>query len=300
MKKVIVFFAIVLVLVVVIGCKKDKIQLSWFQRLFVKEYYVMVDLNNTHKNTILPKIDEIRTTLREWVIWGEDTIQVHGPGGYTPTANKAWKVWLETYQRKFMPDTLVPPKIGELASIIKMYLDLRRKHDRDKSFTKMHLCIPKDLYEQDERFWEWWLTKIQTYLTVTLGGPDAWTDGTRQLWQEMEIYHLPTTSDPEDPWHNNCSAQIRITEWYKSYAEGPDKKMISISHMSLVRKNEGQVRHKNLLSCPEEGFPIGNPTDYETKFGAIGSVDVYYIEIPCVPTRWYYWGELCTRLFFLW
>jgi hypothetical protein len=55
--------------------------------------------------------------------------------------------------------------------------------------------------------------------------------------------------------------------------------------MTQVRKEQGQKRYENLLSCSEEGFPIGDPADYETKFGNVNGVDVYYIEIPCVPTR---------------
>ncbi len=312
MKKIIALFAIVF-LVVIGGCKKeDQLQLSWWDRLWVKEQYVMVDLNNKHKDVILPKIDQIRTTIQEYVTWDDEVIQVHGPGGYTPTADKAWRVWLDTYHQEFMPDTTVPPKTGELATIITKYLELRRDYDKDKSFTKMRLCIPAEIYEQDERFWEWWLSKVQAYLTVTLGGPSAWTDGTRQLWQEVEIYKLPTTPDPEDPWHCECSAQIRITCWYKAYAEGPKDKSMSITDwnkldpitrfnktnemmraqyadydmvMKSVRKDQGQKRYENLLSCPEEGFPLGNPADYETKQGKINGVDVYYIEIPCVPTR---------------
>lgn len=312
MKKVIMLFAVVF-LVVVSGCKKEgQLQLTWWDRLWFDEYYVMVDLNNKHKDVILPKIDQIRTTTQEFVTWDDELIQVHGPGGYTPTADKAWRVWLETYQTKLMSDTLAPPERGELVNIIKKYLELRRDYDREKAFTKMRLCIPKELYEQDERIWEWWLSKVQAYLTVTLGGPIDWTDGTRQLSQEMEIYHLPTTSDENDPWHCDCSAQIRITCWYQAYAEGPKNKSISTEQwqkldpmvrvqktneimreqypnhdkvMTQVRKEQGQKRYENLLSCSEEGFPIGDPADYETKFGNVNGVDVYYIEIPCVPTR---------------
>jgi len=312
MKKNLFFCFTIVLLVVMSGCKKDELQLSDWDRLWVEEQYVMVDLNNKHKNVILPKIDQIRTTIQEFVTWDDELIQVHGPGGYTPTADKAWRVWLETYQQKLMPDTTVPPKTGELANIIKKYLDLRREYDKDKSFKKMYLCVPKELYEQDERFWEWWLSKIQYYLTVTLGGPIDWTEGTRQLNQEMEIYHLPTTPDPEDPWHCDCSAGIRITEWYKAYAEGPKNKSMTTEQwqkldpmtrsnktnemmraqyadydmvMKSVRKEEGQKRYENFLSCPEEGFLIGNSSDYETKQGVIDGLDVYYIEIPNVPTK---------------
>jgi len=312
MKKLIAFFAVVLV-VVISGCSKDedKLQQTWWDRLWFEEYYVMVDLNSKHKDVILPKIDFIRTTLQESVTWDDVVIQVHGPGGYTPTAEKAFDVWLETYHQKLMPDTLVPPKTGELATIIKKYLDLRREYDKDKAFKKMRLCIPAELYEQDERMWEWWLSKVQAYLTVTLGGPTDWTDGTRQLRQEMEIYYLPTTADPEDPWHCECSAEIRITSWYKAYAEGPTDKSMSTEDwkkldpitriyrtheivkeqyqnhdkvMESVRKDQGQKRYENFLTVEEEGFPIGKPADYETKKGNVGGVDVYYIEIPNVPT----------------
>jgi|GEM_PF-2214618 len=310
MKKLFFMLIGIIFLVAINGCSKDDtLQQSWWDRLWFEEQYVMVDLNSKHNDVILPKIDQIRTTLQEFVMWDDALIQVHGPGGYTPTANKAWDVWLTTYHQKFMPDTTVPPKTGELAVIIKKYLDLRRDYDKDKSFIKMRLAIPKELYEQDERFWEWWLSKIQSYLTVTLGGPQDWTDGTRQLWQEMEIYNLPITPDPEDPWHCDCSAAIRITCWYKAYAEGPKDKsvqwdkldvttkvqitneMIRAQYkdhdnvMKLVRKEQGQKRYENLTTVQEPGFPIGNPADYETKQGNVKGVEVYYIEIPNVPTR---------------
>ena len=55
--------------------------------------------------------------------------------------------------------------------------------------------------------------------------------------------------------------------------------------MKSVRKEEGQKRYENFLSCPEEGFLIGNSSDYETKQGVIDGLDVYYIEIPNVPTK---------------
>lgn len=211
-----------------------------------------------------------------------------------------------------MPDTLVPQTTGQLATIIQTYLDLRREYDKDKSFVKMRLSIPKELYEQDERMWEWWLSSIQNYLTVTLGGPSAWTDGTRQLWQEKEIYRLPTMSDPNDPWNCECSAEIRITDWYKGYAEGPQDKSISVQEwnkldqitrvnktndlikqrypdydkiMKSVTKNNGQKRYENLMTVQEEGFPLGAPEDYETKFGTVNGMEVYYMEIPAVPTK---------------
>lgn len=306
----VLYMGIVVAFIFMMGCKKEeKLQPTWWDRIWVKEYYVMGKLNEKHVNVILPKIEEIRKTTQEYVTWDDDLIQTNGPGGYTPTANKAWRVWLETYQSVFMPDTTVMPHEGELVDIIENYLENRREHDKDKSFTKLHLCVPKELYEQDSRIWEWWLSKMQYYLTVTLGGPMDWTDGTRQLWQEIEIYNLPTTPDPDDPWHSECSAEIRITLWYKAYAEGPKDKSvqwdkldvatkISMTNemvreqypnyekeMQTLKKTHGQFRYENLLNVPEEGFPLGNPQDYETKQGIVNGMEVYYIEIPCIQTQ---------------
>jgi len=297
MKKLIVLFAVVL-LIAVGGCKKDEIQPSWWQKLWHKETVIMKDLNDKHNNIILPKIDQIRTTLDEYVMWDEDTIQVHGPGGYTPTSEKAFKVWLETYQMKLMPDTTVPCKTGELATIIKKYLDLRRKYDREKAFDKMWLCIPKEQYEWDSRFWEWFLSKTCDYLTVTLGGPDAWTDGTRQLWQEMEIYHLPTTGDPHDPWGCECSGAIRMTCAYLSYAEGPDKKMTSAAmqivrpvnfeaQMEKMRYTNAKKLHDRFLDVKDPDFKIGSVDDYATKLVTDPETgeQFYVVGIPNVPIR---------------
>lgn len=250
----------------------------------------MKDLESKHKNTILPKIDAIRTTLDKYVLWDHDTIQIYGPGGYTPTAEKAWRVWNETYENELMPDTLNPPTKGELATIIKSYLDLRRKYNNQKAFDKLWLCIPKVLYKQDSRFWEWFLSKVSSYLTVTLGGPDAWTDGTRQLWQEMEIYHLPTTADPKDPWGCECSAQTRITCWYLNYAQGPDKKKLMDpsdfeQRMEIVRQNNAQALYERFLNVHDPDFQIGSVDDYKTQEVVIDGNSYYAVGIPNVPTK---------------
>lgn len=302
------FILAMFLLVIMSGCKKEEtLQPSGWDRFWHKETYVMTDLNAKHKDVILPKIDQIRTTLQEFVTWDTTIIQVHGPGGYTPTAFKSFDVWYAAYCREFMPDTTVPCKKGEIAEIIKAYLDYRRNNGRTDSFEKMWLCIPKEIYEQDPRIWEWWLTRIQDYLTVVLGGPDAWTDGTRQLWIEMEIYYLPLTPDQEDPWHSECSAKTRIICWYQKYAEGPDDKSLNYQQLPVAekikitnesiknsypnyeknmqefRKEQSQVRYNVNKMVEQKGFAIGTSEDYETKQGIVNGQEVYYLEILCVP-----------------
>ncbi len=187
-----------------------------------------------------------------------------------------------------MPDTLFPSTKGELAKLIQAYLNNRRDYDKDKALRKLWLCIPKELYAQDERLWEWFLTKIHDYFTVTLGGPDAWTDGTRQMSQEMEIYHLPTTKDPNDPWHCECPGETRITAWYKNYAEGPDKKIAESAEyrqkMSMFKRQNAEQRYEKYLKSPDKDF-IGPIGDYETKLVVIDNKEYYVLEIPCIPTR---------------
>ncbi|EKD24658.1 MAG: hypothetical protein ACD_80C00174G0008 [uncultured bacterium (gcode 4)] len=287
MKKI--FIAIVLI-ISIDGCKKDTLQPNWWNKLWHKEMYVMGDLNDKHKNSILPKIDEIRTTLQQYVLWDSDTIQIYGPGGYRKTAEKAWKVWNKNYQTTLMPDTLNPSTTGEFAKIIKSYLDLRRDYDREKAFKKMWLCIPKELYKQDERFWEWWLSSVSTYCTVVLGGPEAWTYGTRQRDEEMKIYHLPTTPDPDDPWGCECSAETRITEWYEGCAEGPKKKMIALpdfeQKMQGVRAQHAKSLRDRYLNVADPNFQIGPIEDYEVKSIVVEGEMYYGIGIPNIPTRY--------------
>lgn len=312
MKKNLFLFLTIVLLASIMGCKKDELQPSGWDKFWHKESIIMGDLNDIHNNKILPKIDDIRTTLQQYVMWDTTLIQVHGPGGYTPTAEKGFQVWLTGYHRILMPDTANPEK-GEFAvKIIQPYLDNRRDYAREKAFEKMWLCIPKDLYEQDGRFWEWFLSKVHEYLTVTLGGPDAWTDGTRQFWQEMEIYNLPTTPDPGDPWHCDCSAKIRITEWYKAYAEGPEDKSMTTQQwqkldvqtrirmtnqmviakipdyeikMAKFRKTQADLRYETITNAPVEKELIGVPSDYETKLVTVNGAEYYILQIPNIPTR---------------
>jgi len=286
MKKLFFMLIGIIFLVAINGCSKDELQPNGWQRFWHKETIVMADLNDKHMNLILPKIDAIRTTLNQYVMWDADTIQVYGPGGYTPTAKKSWKVWQGTYERILMGDTINPSTKGVLPSIIKQYLDLRRDNERNDAFDKMWLCIPKELYEQDERFWEWWLETVSNYLTVNLGGPDAWTDGTRSMQEEMKIYHLPTTPDPEDPWHCECSAEIRITDWYLKYAEGPDKKVLLpndfASTMNNVRNKHAQSRYEMYKNIETPGFEIGTVEDYTTKPVVIEGKTYYVLAFPAI------------------
>jgi len=286
MKKIVLFACL---LVVLGSCKKEeKLQPSWWDKLWHKEMVIMDALNSKHNDAIIPKIDQIRTTLQQYVMWDTDTIQVYGPGGYKATSQKAWRVWLSTYQKVLMPDTLVPSQRGEWANIIKTYLDLRRDYDKDKAFKKLWLCIPKDLYEQDERFWEWFLSSTSEYLTVVLGGPDAWTDGTRQHWQEMAIYHLPTTPDPKDPWGCDCSAEIRIIDWYLQYAEGPDKKANQLPDyervMTVFKRTQAEKRFQAFKNIKDENFNI-TVEDLATKLTTIAGSEYYVLQLPAIPTR---------------
>jgi len=306
MKKILLFACL---LVVLTSCKKEeKLQPSWWDKLWHKEMVIMDGLNSKHKDVILPKIKLIRTTLQQYVMWDSDTIQVYGPGGYKATSEKAWRVWNETFQKLFMPDTLVPSQRGEWATIIKAYLDLRRDYNKDKAFKKLWLCIPKDLYDQDERFWEWFLSSVSDYLTTVLGGPDAWTDGTRQHWIEMQIYHLPTTPDPKDPWGYNCSAQTRITDWYLQYTVGPQDKSILWDQidqktkiqmtnkiirekyenydqkMMVFKRSQAEKRFELFKNVKDEQFNIA-VEDLETKLTTIAGGEYYVLQLPAVPTR---------------
>ncbi len=269
-------------IVFVTGCEK-KLQQSWWDKLWFSESYIMEDLNNKHKNTILPKIDDIRTTIKDYVVWDKDTIAIHGPGGYHPTADKAVQVWLDAYQKELMSDTTKLTDKGELANIIKKYLELRRKHDAERSFVKMRLAIPKEIYDQDEHFWEWFLRSICDYLTDQLGG--HWNDGVRDLEKEKIIYKLPTADDPNDPWGCNCSAVTRLNSWYFDYAEGPSKMMKPENYKQVIddmRQKNAQSLYEKFTKIPDPNFPIGNVEDYKTKKIFINGSEYYVLDLPVV------------------
>jgi len=263
------------------GCKKDgQLQPSWWDKLWHDETVIMKDLNWTHTDIILPKIDQIRTSLDPYVMWGNDTIQIYGPGGYEATANKAWQVWLSTYQQKLMPDIVNPPTTGELAKIIHDYLELRRDNGNNESFKKLWLCIPKELYEQDERFWEFFLSTLSTYLTVNLGGPNAWTNGTRDINEEKKLYYLPTVNDAEDPWGYNLPAQTRITLWYVGYAEGDNDKIAQTNYqekLEIMRNKNAEVLYERYLNIPNLKFDIGSVENYKTKLMKNEKDQEYYV-----------------------
>jgi hypothetical protein len=277
------------------GCKKDTLQPSWWNKLWHKETVIMKDLNDKHVNVILPKIKSFRTTVGNYLIWDTDTIEINGPGGYSKLSKKAFRVWDETYHKLIMgTDTTKLSSTSYFAvNIIKPYLDLRTENSREDAFTKLWLCIPDEIYDQDGAFWEFFLSTTCNYLTAIVGGPDEWTDGTRSLWEEMKIYYLPHTSDPNDPWGYQCSGETRMLQGYLNYAEGDNKKStpqqmqqeqeLKEMRIAKVRVEQAQKRYNMFTSVTNPKFKIGNPEDYQTQELEINGVKYHVFALPVLP-----------------
>lgn len=290
MKTKILLFLTMVLLVVMVGCKKDEkpLQPTATQQLLHEETIILEATAQKVEQVILPKMDYIRTTLQKYVMWENDTIIVHGPGGYTPTAKKGNEVHWNAYQMEFMPDTVELSTKGDFAQIIGKFLELRRQYEQHRALKKLWICIPKILYDMDPEYYEWFLTEISAYMTRDLGGAWEWSEGVRNLEREKQILYLEKTPDPNDPWGMEHSAYFRRHYWYLQYAQGPEKTAIIMQNaekLVLLKAEHAGNRYMQFASSPDKEN-VGNVEDYETKSGVtMGGQEVYYLEIPNIPTK---------------
>lgn len=255
-----------------IGCTKDG-QMSEWEKFWYKESTILGDLNSTHKDVVLKKIDWARTSLDAFMVWDGDTIALHGPAGYSPLADKCIKVFGLRYKEVMLPDTNIGATDGELPKIIKRFLELRRENSAGQAVKKMRLYIPKETYDLDHSGFEWMFTEISAYLVGPLGGNSEWFSGTRDHATEMKIRNILTLPDPEDPWGYNCSAETRIRSWYVNYAEGNNKSM-AVSDYGKLITHHAEMRYQYIAKIPS--YNAGSPNDYKTKIAG----DVVFIDIP--------------------
>jgi hypothetical protein len=134
------------------------------------------------------------------------------------------------------------------------------------------------------------LTALKRYYTETIGGSSDYTNGTRNLQQEIDIRNLITAPDPEDPWGYTCSPAVHYESIFRSIAEGDNKAL----RVGLVRDIDGQIidvsmdmnHAQNLeaekrfkLATDQKGYAVGSPEDYKTKFEEDSNGGYYYLEL---------------------
>jgi hypothetical protein len=212
------------------GCKKD-LQPEW--QWLVKCHYILEDLDKYYSQTILPKIEKARTSMKEveWngeiittFVWGTDTVKVPGPASYERIAECATSDYIAKYQEEMLPIITELTNDGDIPEVVELYLDERRDHTSGKAYKKLRLAIAKDQYELMPFFYEFVLQTIKDYLTGDIGGDDDWSQGIRSLEAEVRIRNLTSEPIPDDPWGCDCNAEIYIKEIFKEIADGPDDK----------------------------------------------------------------------------
>lgn len=275
--------AVAITMIAISSCKKDDLQPNWWTELFHDTKEIMKSVDQTRLNNEV-SIGNYRNTIGE-VYWDDELITLNGPGSYSLLAAHATRMQVESYKSVLIPDTTGLCQEGELASIIKSYLEKRRDYPREKAFKKLFLKIPKSLYEQYPHFWERFLSELHKYLTEVIGGPDEWTTGERNREREMELYYLPIVSDPDDPWGYNCPASMHWHDYYLGIAQGPEKMAIANQEtIQLQIEKSGNERYQRFLEnvkMTEDISVFGAAEDFQTKY-----IDGYYVlGVPVIPLK---------------
>ncbi|OQY38751.1 MAG: hypothetical protein B6229_05210 [Spirochaetaceae bacterium 4572_7] len=263
---------IALIFVSTQSCDKedDPLQPTW-QWLF-SPYLILDGVEKVH-NDNLNHIEAGRTTIGDYQ-WGDSTISLTSPAGYSILSKIAAQKLTQAYENAIMSDTTKLSKSGVVPESLQKYLDNRREEDPEDAYDDMRLGISNDLYEMNEFAGERILLFFYLYFTKDIGGTSEWYSGTRSLEKEKELRGIMTSTDwnGEDPWGSNSSMQTYNELWYLDYSEG-DVKSANIQEVNSLSKEEVQ------LKCAEirynQSSQIGDIEDYKTKHDE--ERGVYYI-----------------------
>ena len=245
---------------------------------------------------ILDHIDKARKTLDKYV-WGQDTLVLNGPAGYTPLKQKACKEWKLAVNDDLMPDTTKLTQLGEIVRGLKEYLDERRDHSASKAWDKIRLAIPRKLYKTYPYFFEKVLSDLKAYYTGPVGGGSDCNSGLRDLQWEKNICHSISIPDPNDPWGSGGTALYHYETIFAAYAEGNTKMMNIELSIEDAQIKEAELRYK-------AAGMIGNVEDYRTKFSNEITIiekgiykiqqteeSYYYIDLDVNPNNVEIWGR---------
>ena len=269
------------------SCKKreqPRFRWSWWK--LRDTHFIMANSWKSYEG-IEKNIENGRTTTGIFY-WEPDTLIMNGPAGYTSLIQKASTEWGKAINNNLMPDTTKLTELGEIIRGLKLFLDERQDHDAGKAWNIIKLAIPRKLYKTYPHFWEMLLTALKEYYTVTVGGSAEYTDGIRNLQQEINICNLITAPDPDDPWGYTCSALTHYEAIFRAMAEGDNKAMkvglardvegdiIDITmDMNQAQNMEAEKRFK--LATNQKGYAVGSPEDYKTKFEDDSNGGYYYL-----------------------
>ena len=270
-KKLLIIFSIFSILIMLnSSCSKDELQPTW-QWLFTP-YLILDDVEKVH-NENLKHIDAGRTTVGDYQ-WGDSTISLTSPAGYSVLSKMAAKELTRAFENAIMSDTSKLSESGVIPEVIKKYLENRREDDPEDAYDDMRVGISNDLYEMNEYAGEQMLLFFYIYLTQDIGGSSEWFSGIRNLEREKELRGLMLSTDwnHEDPWGSNSSMETYNEFWYLDYSEG-DVKSVNIKNTDYPSIEEIPLKSAKIrYDLSGKGGSIEDfKTQYDEKEG------VYYI-----------------------